>query len=187
MTDDIETKHSNLINKAKEYMEKITDFEHDINHMNDVVKYTYELLDKIKIDVNEEICIIGAYWHDVGRIKCAEGHEKISAEMLKEEMQRQGYDNQFINECYIAIENHRWDMNPKSNEGLIIKDADKLAWISDGRWKTCLDNNYKLDSIIELLPKLKSEILYFNESKEIYDRDIVNLVKMIYNHKNNNI
>ena len=186
MINDIELKHSKLINKAKQHMSKITDFEHDINHMNDVVAYTYELLEKTKIDLNNEVCIICAYWHDVGRSKCIDGHEKVSAEMLKKEMTEQGYEEVFIERCTIAIENHKWNMLPKSNEGLIIKDADKLAWIGQGRWKSCLGNNQKLDSIIHLLPKLKSEILHFKESKEIYDRDIIKLIETIYHYKNNN-
>ena len=184
MNENIEVKYSKLINKAKQYMSTIADYEHDINHMEDVVRYTYELLDKVDIEVNNEICIIGAYWHDVGRIKCTDGHEKVSAEMLKKEMEKQGYDYDFINKCYIAIKNHKWNMIPENNEGLIIKDADKLAWIGKGRWETSLKNNQQLDSIVNLLPKLRNEILYFEESKKIYDRDIVTLVKIIYSYKN---
>jgi len=183
MITNIEFKYEKLINKAKEYMNQITDYEHGINHMQDVVDYTYELLNKVKIDVNREVCIIAAYWHDVGRTKCDFGHEKLSAEMLKTEMKIQGYDEEFINECYIAIENHKWNMMPKSNEGLIVRDADKLAWLGKGRWKMCLKNNQQLDSIIDLLPKLRSEILYFEESKTIYDRDIIELLKLLYNYK----
>ena len=181
MIDYIEINHSKLIDKAKKYMNQITDYEHDINHMQDVVNYTYELLNKIKLDIDEEVCIIAAYWHDVGRIKCEDGHEKVSAEMLKEEMKKQGYDNNFINKCFIAIENHKWNMTPKSKEGLIVKDADKLAWLGKERWKTCLENKQNLDSIINLLPKLRTEILYFEESKNIYDRDIVKLINNLYN------
>ena len=81
MITNIEFKYEKLINKAKEYMNQITDYEHGINHMQDVVDYTYELLNKVKIDVNREVCIIAAYWHDVGRTKCDFGHEKLSAEM----------------------------------------------------------------------------------------------------------
>ena len=183
MIDEIENKHSKLITKAKEYMNQIKDYEHDINHMQDVVNYTYELLDKITINVDKEVCIIAAYWHDVGRTKCIEGHEKVSAEMLKEEMEKEKYDQCFIEECYLAIENHKWNMLPKTNEGLIVKDADKLGWIGKGRWKACLKNNQHLDSIIKLLPKLRNEILYFEESKNIYDRDIVNLVNLLYSQK----
>ena len=179
----IELKYEKLINKAKEYMSQITDYEHDINHMQDVVNYTYELLDKIKINVDKEVCIISAYWHDVGRINCADGHEKVSAEMLKEEMEKEKYDSKFIDKCYLAIENHKWNMTPTTNEGLVVKDADKLAWIGKGRWGICLKNNQKLDSIITLLPKLRNEILKFEESKNIYDRDIIKLVDLLYSKK----
>ena len=183
MIDEIELKYKELIDKAKEYMNRITDYEHDINHMKDVVKYTYELLKKVKISVNNEVCIIAAYWHDVGRIKCVEGHEKLSADMLKGEMKKKGYNNQFIEDCYTAIEHHKWNMTPENNEGLIVKEADKLAWIGEGRWKICLEKNQNLDSIIKLLPKLRAELLNFEESKEIYDRDIVQLIQLLYNYK----
>ncbi len=177
----IEEKHKKLISIAKDYMISIKDFEHNINHMNDVVCYTKELLSCINETVDVDACIISAYWHDVGRIKTVEGHEKISAEMLKEEMKRLNYDDELIDKCYMAIENHKWNMSPKTIEGLIIKDADKLAWLGLGRWKECINHNQKLDSIIELLPKLRNEILYFEESKKIYDRDIIKLVELLYN------
>ena len=177
---EIECKNEKIISKAKEYMSTISDYEHNINHMYDVVYYTKELLESLDIEKNKEVCIISAYWHDVGRIKADEGHERISAEMLKKEMTLQGYDENLINQCYKAIEKHKWNMMPETVEGLILKDADKLAWIGKGRWESCLENGQKLDSIVELLPKLKSEILYFKESKKIYDRDIVNLIKLLY-------
>ena len=176
----VELKYEKLIKLAKQYMRTITDYEHDINHMYDVVNYTKELINIINLDINKEVCIICAYWHDVGRIKQNEGHEILSAEMLKEKMIELGYDNQLINDCYVAIENHKWNMVPKTLEGLIVKDADKLAWIGIGRWKSCLANKQNLDEIIKLLPRLKHEILYFDESKNIYDRDIVKLVEFLY-------
>lgn len=177
----IEQDYSKLINTAKEYMKNIIDYEHNINHINDVVLYTKELLDNVNLEVNIDVCIISAYWHDVGRIKINKGHEKLSAQMLKEEMIKMGYDNELINKCFIAIENHKWNMQPKTIEGLILKDADKLAWLGSGRWNECLNKHQKLDSIIDLLPKLRNEILYFEESKKIYDRDIVKLIKLLYN------
>lgn len=179
----IEKNHSKLIETAKKHMKSITDFEHNINHMNDVVLYTKELLNSIKLEVNADICLISAYWHDVGRIKVDEGHEKLSAEILKDEMKKLEYDDELINKCYKAIENHKWNMNPKTAEGMVLKDADKLAWLGVGRWIDCLNNNQNLDSIMNLLPKLRDEILYFNESKKIYDRDIIELIKLLYNYK----
>ena len=181
MIDIVEIKHNDIIDIAKKYMQGINDYEHNINHVNDVVYYTKELIKNFDLDVDEEVCIISAYWHDVGRIKVNEGHEKVSAQMLKETMEQYNYDSSLIDKCYKAIENHKWNMTPETTEGLILKDADKLAWIGKGRWESCINNNQELDSIIELLPKLRNEILYFDESKKIYDRDIIKLIKLLYN------
>lgn len=176
----IEKKHYIIIDKAIQILNYISDYEHNIYHTLDVVEYTKELLDKTNIKVDIEVCIICAYWHDVGRIKSDINHEEISANMLKEEMIDNNYDLEFIDKCYQAIINHKWNMQPTTNEGLIIKDADKLAFLGKNRWKECLKYDYKLDEIIKLLPKLKNEILYFNESREIYDRLIIELVSILY-------
>ena len=178
--DKIESKYKDIIDIAKEYMQSISDYEHDINHMNDVVHYTKLLIERLNIEIDIDVCIISAYWHDVGRIKLKEGHEKLSAEMLKEVMEDYKYDDILIDKCYKAIENHKWNMKPETTEGLIVKDADKLAWIGIGRWESCIQNNQRLDTIVELLPKLRNEILYFDESKRIYDEDIIKLIKLLY-------
>lgn len=179
--EEIESKYEKLIKIAKDYMSTITeDKEHDISHMNDVVNYTKKILENIEDDVEPEICIIAAYWHDVGRTKISEGHEELSAKMLKEQMQKMGYDEELIDKCYKAIKFHKWDMKPVTTEGLVIKDADKVAWIGQGRWKSCLESHQRLDSIVELLPKLKNEIFYFDYSKKLYDEEIIKLVKLLY-------
>lgn len=183
---DTENKYSDLIELSKNYMRTIKDNEHNVNHINDVVNYTKELLNVVNIKVNKDVCIIGAYWHDVGRTKLSVGHEKLSAEMLRNDMLKMNYDNEFINSCCYAIENHKSNMTPKTNEGLIVKDADKLAYLGNGRWQSCLDNNQRLDELMKLLPKLRNEILYFEESKKIYDREIIKLTKLLYDRYYNN-
>ncbi len=178
--EEIENKHKDVIDIAKKYMNSIKDPEHNEKHMIDVVNYTKELLGLIKENVDREVCIISAYWHDVGRIKLADGHERLSAEMLRDELTERNYDKDFIVKCYKAIEKHKWNMAPETIEGRIVSDADKLAWLGKGRWEACLKSRQGLDDIIELMPRLKDEILYFNESKKIYDREIVNLVKILH-------
>lgn len=177
---EIENKYDKLISKAREIMSDIKDYEHNLNHALDVVEYTKELLNRLDLDIDHEVCIISAYWHDVGRIEKNEGHELLSASMLKEEMLKNNYDINLIDNCYKAIINHKWNMSPETVEGLIIRDADKLAFLGKNRWIECLNHNYKLDDIIKLLPKLKSEILYFQESKEIYDKLIIELINILY-------
>lgn len=187
MFDDIENKHKDLINIAKEYMKTIKDAEHDINHMNDVVEYTKNILSNINSQVDKEVCIIGAYWHDVGRIKIRDGHEEESVNMLVDTMRKMNYKEEFIKRCSDSIEFHKWNMTPKTIEGLVVKDADKIAWIGSRRWEVCLEKRQRLDNIINLLPKLKKEILYFEYSKSVYDEEIVKLVKILYKKIYNNI
>ncbi len=178
----IEEKYKELIDVAKEYMLTIKDSEHDINHMNDVVKYTKMILSNMNEvqNIDEEACIIGAYWHDVGRTKIQTGHEKVSAQMLEEQMRNMDYDETFIKKCSDSIEFHKWNMQPKTIEGLVVKDADKIAWVGSGRWNSCIKNKQRLDSIIELLPRLRNEILYFEYAKKLYDQEIVKIVTILY-------
>ena len=178
--EEIEIKYKTLINKAIDYMKKIEDKEHDINHMQDVVNYTKILLNNVKLNINYDVCIISAYWHDVGRFFTNEGHEKLSAELLKKEMLNMNYSLELIDMCFKAIEKHKWNMKPETLEGLIIKDADKLDFIGVPRWKNCIDNNQNINSIIQLLPDLREKYLYFEESKKIYDQEIVKLLKYLY-------
>ena len=177
---EIEKKHEGLIDIAKKYMSTIEDCEHDMNHMYDVVEYVKSILENLNENIDVEVCIIGAYWHDVGRINGKEGHEKTSAEMLKNEMIKRHYEKDFIDKCVSAIEFHKWNMNPKTIEGLVLQDADKIAWIGTRRWKNCLENNQRLDSIMRLLEKLRNEILHFDYSKSLYDQEIIKLVNILY-------
>ena len=71
-------------------------------------------------------------------------------------------------------------MIPETNEGLIIRDADKLDFVGVSRWKNCLDNNQSMEKIIELLPNLREKILYFEESRQIYDKEIIKLIDYLY-------
>ena len=170
-----------LINKSKEYMSKITDdFEHNQEHIKDVIGFLIQIMNNINEEFNPTVCIIAAYWHDVARTVMGDGHEQESSEMLKHEMQQLGYNSDLILQCYQAVLYHKWNMQPKTIEGKIVRDADKLAWIGTLRWKECLNNNQSLEAIVELLPKLRNEILHFDISREIYDNQIPQLINLIY-------
>jgi len=169
-----------LISKSRKHMEEINDFEHDYNHIKDVVKNVIEIMNNIDEIFDSEVCIIAAYWHDVGRTVQNENHENISGDMLKLEMEKLEYDKDFIQKCYDAILFHKWNMTPKTIEGKIVRDADKLAYLGIGRWHSCIENNQRLDDIIELLPNLKNEILFFDYSKKLYDKEIIKVLKLIY-------
>ena len=178
-----------LKNIAINKMSKIKDPEHGLEHVEDVLFYSKILLKKLEgiIDFDPQMCLLIAYWHDVGRTIKDKGHEKISSDMLKEEMIKLKFDDVYIDKVYKSIVNHKWNMNPTTIEGKILKDADKLAWVGLNRWKKCLLLNKNMNHILELLPNLKNEILFFKESKEIYDESIIKLLELLYKNSNINL
>lgn len=178
--DNIIKRHKILLEKASDIMKQVQDPMHSLSHMESVVKYTIEIL-KHGEQANKEVCIISAYWHDVGRIVQKKDHALISADMLKEEMQKMGYSKEIIEQCYLAIYKHSWYDMPETLEGMVVRDADKIDFIGIGRWKQCIEENHKCESIIKLLPKLRNELLQLKRSREIYDKEVVKLIEYLHN------
>lgn len=174
-----EKKHKILIEKAINKMNFVKDPKHSLSHVLQVVEYTKEILEKVNAD--SEVCIISAYWHDVGRIEKDKGHALISANLLKEEMEKLGYDEEFIDKCYKAIYKHSWNEKPETLEGVIIRDADKIDFVGVNRWQECIEANCKFDKILELLPIVRESSLQLDISKKIYDREIAKLIVFLHN------
>lgn len=176
---EVEEKYKDLIEYSINIMKQVKDPKHSLSHMESVVKYTKEIL-KEEINANKDVCIISAYFHDIGRFYQNEGHEKISADLLKKKMSELNYDEKMIDSCYKAIINHSWKDSPETLEGLIVRDADKIDFVGIDRWKICIENNCSLYDIIELLPSLRNDILSLDSSRKIYDIEIVKLINYLY-------
>lgn len=176
----IEEKYKNLISIAKDYMSKVDDPKHSTTHMESVVKYVKEILEFEKT-ADKEVCILSAYWHDVGRLHGEKGHAGLSAEMMQEEMKKQNYDEEFIEKCVKAISNHGWYETPETLEGIIIRDADKIDFVGIPRWKSCIENDCQFKKILDLLPTLRKDILRLECSREIYDREVGILIRYLHN------
>ena len=178
---EIERKHEKLINIAIEKMKLSQDPKHNLVHVLDVVEYSKEILET-EHEANKEVCMIAAYWHDVGRIQQNKGHGLISANELKAEMEKQHYEAKFIEECYKAIYKHEWKEEPETLEGIIIRDADKIDFVGISRWKECIKKDCKFHKMLELLPTVRKDILKLEVSKEIYDREIGKLVAFLHDN-----
>ncbi len=85
-----------------------------------------------------------------------------------------------------AIVFHQWSMQPQTIEGEIIRDSDKLDFISVTRWESCLKNNNlkSLQDLSNLLPRLRNEFLHLEISRYIYDDQIIKFKEFV--EKNNN-
>lgn len=173
-------KNKKLIDKAISIMKEVKDPKHSISHIESVVKYTREIL-QYEEKANKEVCIISSYWHDVGRSIQQKGHALISADMLKEEMEKMNYDKEIINQCYLAIYRHSWYDTPETLEGLIVRDADKIDFIGIGRWKQCIEEKTELKDVCKLLPNLRNELLSLDCSRKIYDKEVVKLIEYLHN------
>ncbi len=175
----IEEKHRDIIDISKKIMEKVEDPKHSTPHIDSVVRYTKEILQHEE-NADKEVCIVSAYWHDVGRLYIEKGHAELSAEMLEKQMKELNYDDEFIFKCSSAVKDHGWKKTPETLEGIIIRDADKIDFVGTSRWETCIKSNCKFKKILELLPVVRKDILKLEVSKEIFDREIGLLIRYLH-------
>ncbi len=173
--EEIKNKYEDLINKAMKIIEEIDEPVHGIGHINGVVENTISLLQHYPL-ADKEVCILSAYWHDVGRKYGKKGHEIKSAEMLKNELINNGYDEEFADKCFKAIYRHGGKDLPETIEGIIVRDADKLDDLGIERWKECIEKDKRPPRII---PKMKEKILRLDYSKEIYKRKAEEWLKFL--------
>ncbi|HPA25747.1 MAG TPA: HD domain-containing protein [bacterium] len=169
------------ITEAKKIMRQIDDPAHDYEHARSVFLDALKILKRSELKVDMNIIALSAWWHDVGRLYKNVGHEKISAKMAYDNLVELSFDKKNCLLVYNAIVNHKWSMKPKTIEGKIIYDADKLNFISIQRWKKCLKNKeYKnLKEMYFLIPRLETEFLFLKSSKEIYKKRIKKFIFFI--------
>lgn len=171
----IKKKYRDLIDKAINTMKAINDSVHGLKHVENVVINTIEIL-KEENDAEKEVCILSAYWHDVGRLYGKENHGVNSAEMLKRELINNNYDEEFVEKCYKAIYKHDTKEIPETLEGIIVKDADKIDAVGVERWKACVESNQRLPRII---PDLRKNMIIRDSSKKMYDKNAKKLIEYL--------
>jgi hypothetical protein len=164
------------IANAKKWIILSTDPAHDIQHILSVKNTALKISKEIKYNdtlLIETIC----WWHDVGRL-FSPIHEELSAQIAKYNLLGYGCDKKTINTVYEGIRFHKWKMKPKTLEGNILRDADKLDFISIKRWRGCIKLNEleHITPIVELLPRLR-DILKLEGSKKLYDIRIKKFLK----------
>jgi len=158
--------------RAKEIINQIKDVAHSESHMEQVLEYVQEIA-KHYPEADRDILEIASWWHDVGRLYGDEGHAKKSAEMVEDELSHIGFDLSTISKICNAIAEHsnRESLIPSTLEGKILKDADKLDFLTPKRWQMCVDE--KLDwAVLVGIKKIliiRNHILNLEESKKIFD------------------
>ncbi|WP_209389116.1 Pycsar system effector family protein [Chryseobacterium sp. RR2-3-20] len=123
----------NILDKAKVYVENLFKdklssvyFYHNFIHTTSAVNKAEEIIKHSDIsEADREKVILAIWFHDVGFTDCnAEGHEKRSAEIMKEFLHKENYPQEYINDVYQLILSTEKCYQPKNLSEKIIKDAD---------------------------------------------------------------
>ena len=113
---------------------------HGINHIKDVIRRSFELVEENKLDVNMDMVYVIAAYHDIGHHIDSKTHEIISADIMsKDNNLNKFFNGEELKIIKEAIEDHRASAkdDPRSIYGRIVSSADRNNKVED-----CLRRTY---------------------------------------------
>ena len=153
----------NINKELKQYIEESLFPEYDknesghgINHIKDVIKRSFELVNENNLDVNMDMVYVIAAYHDIGHHIDSKTHEIISADIMsKDEKLKEFFNEEELKVIKEAIEDHRASVkdDPRSIYGKIVSSADRNNKVED-----CLRRTYTYGK--KLNPEATDEELF---------------------------
>lgn len=153
----------NINKELKQYIEESLFPEYDknesghgINHIKDVIKRSFELVNENNLDVNMDMVYVIAAYHDIGHHIDSKTHEIISADIMsKNEKLKEFFNEEELKVIKEAIEDHRASAkdDPRSIYGKIVSSADRNNKVED-----CLRRTYTYGK--KLNPEATDEELF---------------------------
>ena len=153
----------NINKELKQYIEESLFPEYDknesghgINHIKDVIKRSFELVNENNLDVNMDMVYVIAAYHDIGHHIDSKTHEIISADIMsKDEKLKEFFNEEELKVIKEAIEDHRASAkdDPRSIYGKIVSSADRNNKVED-----CLRRTYTYGK--KLNPEATDEELF---------------------------
>ncbi len=151
--------------ELKEYVEKNilpeyakNDEGHGIEHIQYVIRRSLKFASMVSdIDIHEEMVYVIACYHDIGHSIDPKNHEKVSADILRNDSMLKGFfSDEEIEVMAEAVEDHRASLEhePRSIYGKIVSSADKNGTVDEALQRTYTYRlkhypNSSLDKIIE--------------------------------------
>ncbi len=133
--------------KVKDYIEKnvLPEYEkneqgHGINHVEYVIRRSFELINQNNLNVNYNMVYVIAAYHDIGHHIDRKNHEKVSADIMsKDNNLKDFFDVEQLKIIKEAIEDHRAssENEPRSIYGKIVSSADRNNTVEQ-----CLERTY---------------------------------------------
>jgi hypothetical protein len=161
--------YAESIAQAQALLAGSIDRSHDASHAYRVA-YNVGQICQLAGYTDVELLVVCAWWHDVGRTYTGPNHEELSARMLWADLNARDVSEEVCRVAYEAVRFHRYDMQPRSLAGQIIKDADKLDFLDQGRWRQGLQAGEweSINTKVRLLPQLRN-LLELPASRRLYD------------------
>lgn len=179
------SKKQKAILEAKRIVDSIGDPAHSNAHNESVLEYAREIAKEYP-DVDWDLLELAVWWHDTGRKYADLEHPIYSEKMAREYFLANGFDQSFVDQICEAILCHgnKMAVRPNFLEAKILKDADKLDFLTPVRWQEAIDNklDWAIEAGINRIPVIRNHILNLDIAKKIFDRlfkEIVEYVSMI--------
>jgi hypothetical protein len=165
------------ISEAKSYLRQIS--ESTVVHTTSVVAFALKLARHYP-EVDSRLVEVAAWWHDAGRLYNPD-HEELSAHLADTSLRELGVDAVSREVVFEAIAFHKWSMSPRTIEGEIIRDADKLDFVSVSRWAALLveERTDTLRAFGESLHSIRNELLHLEPSRPLFDATVRQLAEYL--------
>lgn len=174
-----------LVCEAKKRI-KNNDITHNIGHMESVLQYAKKIAEGYP-ETDSDILELSVWWHDVGRASVDSGHAMKGAEIIEEIFPKYNVDSSTVSIIAEAVANHSNSLGGKSKsvEGIILKDADKIDYLTPLRWQPVID--HKIEWIIKvgikMIPVIRDQVLILPESKKLFDQILIEMRKYFRSKK----
>lgn len=155
---------------AKDYLNRIEDRTHGLEHSENVIKIISEIASDFP-EINTDILEIAVYFHDVGRVKFDDlRHIEASQEITRKELK--GFLDKKLIEIIAELVNHNYEIKPDNWERQLIIEADRLDGIDIDRCKIAISNGQT--EHLEWLKEnwVKPELFLTEKSKQILNESI---------------
>ena len=99
---------------------------HRENHINYVIRRSFELIEQNNLEVNSDMVYVIAAYHDIGHHIDAKNHEKVSADIMKKVLEFENseglgkiytYQDEMIHMSYFKNASEKIAINDKNSEG----------------------------------------------------------------------
>lgn len=183
-----------LIHKIREFIEQkhYACEGHDYSHVLEVARYSIEIAERITQKVDPFVLIVGALFHDIGRVDAASGHLHglVGGAIAEGFLQSSWVDDETVQKiCRIVVRHTETSMlPPETTEEKIVFDADDLDRLGlMGMLRGIMGKSGSIKDIIEnRMEKRKHDFarLHFKESKELgraMYKETLLLIKLIGN------